>query len=109
MKNFVRLTLLLLAGFFTITAKAQTLFTYGTRSVSKQEFLKAYNKNNTAEPATAQSLREYLNLYIAFRLKVQAAYDLKLDTLPNQKAELQSFRNQVMQSYLTDAASLGDL
>jgi len=109
MKNFVRLTLLLIAGGITFTANAQTLFTYGTRSVSKQEFLKAYNKNNTSEPATTQSLRDYLNLYIPFRLKVQAAYDMKLDTLPNQKAELQSFRNQVMQGYLTDASSLGDL
>jgi hypothetical protein len=27
--------------------RAQTLFTFGNQSVSKEEFLKAYNKNKT--------------------------------------------------------------
>ena len=39
---------------------SQTLFTYGTRAVSKDEFLKAYNKNKTYEKSDEKALREYL-------------------------------------------------
>ena len=63
------------------TAYSQTLFTYGTHSVSKDEFIKAFSKNNTEEKPGARSYRDYLDLYINFKLKVQAAHDRKLDTL----------------------------
>ncbi|WP_315819596.1 hypothetical protein [Paraflavitalea speifideaquila] len=88
------------------TANAQSLFTYGARSVSKDEFLKAYNKNNTETNPSEQSYREYLDLYTRFKIKVQAALDARLDTLPGQKAELAAFRNQVVENYMNDEASV---
>ncbi|MBO9563145.1 MAG: peptidylprolyl isomerase [Niastella sp.] len=90
-------------------AHAQTLFTYGTRTVSKEEFLKAYNKNNTETTPTEQSYRDYLDLYTRFKVKVQAAMEARLDTLPNQKSELAAFRNQVVESFMNDEASIGVL
>jgi peptidyl-prolyl cis-trans isomerase SurA len=90
-------------------AHAQTLFTYGTRTVSKEEFLKAYNKNNTETTPTAQSYRDYLDLYTRFKVKVQAAMEARLDTLPNQKSELAAFRNQVVESFMNDEASISVL
>src|SRR6266540_3509975 len=56
-------------------------------------------KNNTESKASDQSYSDYLELYIRFKLKVQAALDMKLDTLATQQAELRSFRNQVVESY----------
>lgn len=109
MKNLIRTAAAAAIIFSSLTARSQTLFTYGNKTVDKEEFLKAYNKNNTSADLSEKSLREYLNLYIPFRLKVQAAYDMKLDTLATQRAELQAFRNQLVQSFLTDAASLQDL
>jgi peptidyl-prolyl cis-trans isomerase SurA len=91
------------------TAHAQTLFTYGAKSVSKEEFLKAYNKNNTETAPTDQSYRDYLDLYTRFKIKVQAALDAKLDTLPNQQQELAAFRGQVVESYMNDEASVNVL
>lgn len=91
------------------TAHSQTLFTYGTKSVSKDEFLKAYNKNNTETAPSDQAYRDYLDLYTRFKIKVQAALDAKLDTLPNQKAELAAFRGQVVESYMNDEASVNVL
>lgn len=82
---------------------AQTLFTYGKHQVGKEEFLKAYNKNNLSGQQDSQSLRDYLQLYIAFKLKVQAAKDRRLDTLPGQKAELFNFRQQIEPSFLADS------
>ncbi|HYC30051.1 MAG TPA: peptidylprolyl isomerase, partial [Chitinophagaceae bacterium] len=109
MKKFLRTALLLTLISLSLSTSAQTLFTYGGRSVSKEEFLKAYNKNNTNSPLTEKALREYLDLYIPFKLKVQAAYDLHLDTLSSQRAELQAFRNQLMQGFLSDPGSVSAL
>lgn len=88
---------------------AQTLFTVDHYPVSKEEFLKAYNKNNTGQKPTAAAYRDYLELYIRYKLKVRAAYDAQLDTLPGQRMELQNFRSQVAESYLKDETSLDRL
>ena len=103
--------LLLLFAFFSFISAAycQNLFTYGNHSVSANEFLKAYNKNKTAVPDSAQALRDYLDLYTKFKLKVQAAKDLHLDTLPALKADLQSFRSQIEENYLKDDKKVDEL
>jgi peptidyl-prolyl cis-trans isomerase SurA len=76
--------------------------TYGNQSVSKDEFLKAYNKNNNSGKPTAKAYRDYLDLYTKYKLKVQAAYAEQLDTLPTLTVELQNFRNQIANSYMND-------
>ena len=114
MKNLIKTNILagkliLLFIFFSSSISAQTLFSCDGRGVSKEDFLKAYNKNNTGEKTTDKSYRDYLELYIRYKLKVRAAYDMQLDTLPAQRTELQNFRNQVADSYLKDEASLDKL
>src|SRR5882724_1338053 len=93
----------------SINLPAQNLITYGNESVSKEEFLKAYRKNNTTGKPTEKSYREYLELYTRYKLKVKAAYDLKLDTMPNQLAELQNFRSQIVDQYMNDETSVNRL
>ena len=100
--------------FFVLTLGAassfsQTLFTYGNRSVDKEEFLRAYNKNNTPVPDKEKALREYLDLYIKFKLKVNAALDMKLDTLPQLQYDAQSFRTQIEDGYLSNEKALNNL
>ncbi len=80
----------------------QPLFTYGNHSVNADEFLTAFNKNKTTSTDSVQALRDYLDLYIKFKLKVQAAKDIHLDTLPSMKADLQAFRSQIQDNYLDD-------
>ena len=95
--------LFLLIAFFSVTffSYSQTLFTYGNNTVSKDEFLKAYNKNkNTVSSKNA--LQDYLDLYIKFKLKVQAAKEQRLDTLPALESDLQNFRSQIEDGYLKD-------
>ncbi|MEO8762922.1 MAG: peptidylprolyl isomerase, partial [Ginsengibacter sp.] len=96
--------LLLFLAFLSITplVYCQSLFTYGNHSVSKEEFLRAYNKNKTPAASKEQAIKDYLDLYIKFRLKVQAARELHLDTLPSLQSDLQNFRSQVEESYLKD-------
>ncbi|MCX6316450.1 MAG: peptidylprolyl isomerase [Bacteroidetes bacterium] len=87
----------------TLSASAQTLFTYGGTPVDAKEFLKAYNKNNS-QPVTdkAKSIREYLDLYIKSRLKISQAYERKYDTLPQLKLEVANLRTQIAENYMTD-------
>jgi peptidyl-prolyl cis-trans isomerase SurA len=95
---------ILLLAFFSLlfSAYSQTLFTYGNHPVTTSEFLRAYNKNKTASPDERKALKEYLVLYTLFKLKVQAAKDLRLDTLPALQADLQNFRSQIEENYLKD-------
>jgi peptidyl-prolyl cis-trans isomerase SurA len=98
------IALVLLTG--SVTTFAQTLFTYGNNTVSKDEFLRAYNKNKTESTDKEKALREYLELYTRFKLKVKAAQDMRLDTLPQLASDLQNFRSQIEESYMNNDEAL---
>jgi len=104
-----KLLFLFLFLFVNYSVFCQTLFTYGNKSVSSAEFLKAYNKNKSDTTGNNQELRDYLNLYMNFKLKVQAAKDLRLDTLPALKSDLQNFRSQVEENYLRNEKAINAL
>lgn len=104
-----RFFLFLFIACFTTCIYAQTVFTYGSNAVSKDEFLRAYNKNKTAVTDKAMAMREYLDLYIKFRLKVKAAKDMRIDTLPSLANELQNFRTQIEENYLNDESQVSAL
>ncbi len=85
---------------------AQTLFTYGSSETSTAEFLRAYNKNKPAAVDKAKAMREYLDLYTNFKLKVKAAQDLKLDTLTQIKYDVENFKEQIAGNYMNDEVGL---
>ena len=89
-------------------AHSQTLFTYGSNAVSREEFLKAFEKNNTATTSGSREkdIRNYLELYIRFKLKVAEAYAMKLDTIVSQQGDVQNFKRQIEEPYLTDNVEL---
>ena len=93
----------------TLHIFSQTLFTYGTNEVGKDEFLRAYNKNRTPVADKEKALREYLGLYSKFKLKVKAAKEIRVDTLQQLKYDLQNFRTQVEEGYMTDEKGLDAL
>ncbi|PWU04681.1 MAG: hypothetical protein C5B52_00975 [Bacteroidetes bacterium] len=97
-----KLIVLLCGVFLASASNSQTLFTYGQYKVDKSEFERAYAKNNPTNDYSAKALNEYLNLFINFKLKVQAAKDLRLDTLPNQQADLLNFRRQIENGFMTE-------
>ena len=104
-KHFVVAGLLAMA---TATTAAQTLFTYGTDSVSVQDFLTAYQKNN-ATANTEGAKREYLQLYIASRLKIKEARERGYETLPHMQAEIKNLREQILPAYLKDEEAVEKL
>lgn len=106
MKSIV-LLLILAVNFSSLFA--QPLFTYGNNAVGKEEFLRAYNKNKNTTDDKAKALTEYLDLYAKFKLKVKAARDIKLDTLPQLTSDLQNFRSQIDETYMNNENALNEL
>ena len=94
----------LATGLTVLSTNAQTLFTFGTTPVSKQEFLRVYQKNSINKKAdfSEPALREYLDLYSLFKMKVREAEVMKLDTMKSIGAELDNYRHQLARNYLTD-------
>lgn len=85
-----------------IVEKDPVLLTVGGKDVKLSEFNAIFNKNKTNEKVTPESINEYLDLYIKFKLKVREAEELGYDTLPKFVNELKGYRNQLAQPYLTD-------
>lgn len=92
---------------FTGIALAQdtdpVLFTVKGNPVRVSEFKYIYTKTNQDKADFSEaSLREYLDLYTKFKLKVQKARDMQLDTVIATKTELEGYRRQLANSYLVD-------
>jgi peptidyl-prolyl cis-trans isomerase SurA len=87
-KQFIASTclLFLLAAPGTALLRAQStdpvLFTVKNNPVYLSEFRQIYAKTNQQKADFSEaSLREYLDLYVKFKLKVQKARDMRLDTV----------------------------
>jgi peptidyl-prolyl cis-trans isomerase SurA len=104
-----KLFMLFVFALFSYFGEAQTLITYGNNTVSKDEFLRAYNKNKSPVENREQSVREYVNLYTNFKLKVKAAEQMKLDTSEQVKADMDNFRRQIEENYLHDEKAMSAL
>ncbi len=78
--------------------------TLGPVAVPASEFAYVYRKNNStaADYGTRQSVADYLELYTNFRLKVLEAERRGLDTTQAFKRELEGYRQQLAQPYLTE-------
>ena len=100
---------MLISAFFCTNAISQTLFTYGTKTVSKDEFLKAFNKNPDTTGNRSEKVKQYLDLYINFKLKIQAATEEKLQNTEAFKSESANFKAQLTENYINDQANLNGL
>lgn len=79
------------------------LFSVANNPVKVSEFTYIYGKTNGKNADySRKSLEEYLDLYIKFKLKVQRAHDMHLDTITSLKEELEGYRKQLADSYLID-------
>ncbi|MEM7102218.1 MAG: peptidylprolyl isomerase [Bacteroidota bacterium] len=79
------------------------LFIVEGTPVHVSEFEYIYTKTNGEKAEFDEpSLREYLELYKDFKLKVKRARDLKLDTIKVLQQELAGYKRQLSNNYLMD-------
>lgn len=88
------------SGSFAQKPDEKILMTVAGRGVEAGEFIRMYNKS--LDPAYKTDLNDYLEQFIAFKLKVADAIDNGYDTTAAFREELNGYRNQLAQSYLTD-------
>jgi len=104
---------------FSLTASAQvvpakkslTLFTVNNAQVTTDEFLHLYRKNsqNKQEVSTEQSVNEYLDLLVNFKLKIAEAKSLGLDTTQKFNKEFKTYREALKRPYRTEPDALDKL
>lgn len=80
-----------------------TIMTIGSQPVSVTEFKAMYYNNLSNDSLkNPKALANYLQLFIDFKLKVQAALDAHLDTTPSFKQELGEYREKLAEPKMRD-------
>ena len=104
MKSVLFSAFLFLFAISSIVAQNDpVLLTIGNEKVTRSEFLAVYNKNNVKEePLNEENVKEYLELFINYKLKVKEAESLQLDTSKAFINELAGYRRQLAQPYLSN-------
>lgn len=80
------------------------VMTINGHAVPRSEFEYSYNKNNADGVIDKKSVADYVDLFINYKLKVEAAKAAHLDTLSSFQTEFASYRDQqIRPAMITDA------
>ncbi len=85
----------------SFSQNSHTLLTIGDNNYSIEEFDFIYNKNNsyTEDPKTK---KEYIDLFVNYKLKVHEAMAQGMDTLASFKKEYNYYKNELAKPYLSN-------
>lgn len=104
MKTATLLVAMLLCGSMAYAQNDPVVMTVNGAPVSRSEFEYSYNKNNSEGVIDKKTVGEYVDLFVNYKLKVQAALDACLDTMSSFKKEFREYRDQqVRPTLVTDA------
>jgi peptidyl-prolyl cis-trans isomerase SurA len=109
MKKISLILLAFTAHFMAIGQTDPVLMEINGQAITKSEFLQIYLKNNPNPKYDKASLDEYMELFKKFKLKVIEAEQLKYDTIPKLKKELDGYKKQLSNPYLVDQAKNEEL
>lgn len=84
-------------------ASDPTVIKVGSEEVPYSEFEYLYKKNN-AQLNSGMTLDEYIDMFVNYKLKVQAAHDAGLDTTVTYRRDMDQYTNQLAAPYLQDVA-----
>lgn len=80
------------------------IMTINGKDVPRSEFEYSYNKNNGADVIDHKTVEEYVELFVKYKLKVEAALDANLDTMTSYKKEFRQYRDQqILPTLINDA------
>ncbi|RZL17469.1 MAG: hypothetical protein EOO96_28975, partial [Pedobacter sp.] len=85
---------LFILSFLTSNSFAQNVATINNKPISSKEFMWAYKKSHNGNTTTDyNTLSNYLNLYLNFKLKVFDAREMGLDRNKNYQEEVKTYEN----------------
>lgn len=76
------------------------------KPVLRSEFAYSYNKNNSEGVIDKKTVDEYVELFVNYKLKVQAALDEHMDTLTSYNQEFRQYRDQQIRPALVNDADV---
>ena len=105
MKKLILSAALLTATLLSASAKSNdpVLMKINGKDVRLSEFQYLYNKNNSQQ-IQQQSLDEYVDMFVTYKLKVADAEAAGIDTTMSFIREFKGYRNELARPYLTDNA-----
>lgn len=82
------------------------VMTINGKPVLRSEFEYSYNKNNSEGVVEKKNVDEYVDLFVNYKLKVEAALDARLDTMKSFKNEFASYRDMQIRPSMIDDSDL---
>ena len=96
-----------LAALMCVSAQAQVaddpvVMTINGNDITRSAFEYSFNKNNADGVIDKKGVEDYAQLFINFKLKVEAAKDAGIDTIASVRRELYSYKEQMVVPTLVD-------
>ena len=82
------------------------IMTVNGTPVKRSEFEYSYNKNNSEGVIDKKSVKDYVPLFVNYKLKVEAAKAAHLDTLSSFKNEFAGYRDQQIRPAMIDSTDI---
>ena len=107
-KEFLMKKLLISLGVFAcVTVNAQiasdsVVMTVAGKQVPLSEFIFIAEKNGEVDLSSTKSVKSYVELFKNFKLKVAEAESLGIDQTSSFKSELDGYRAQLIDGYMSD-------
>ena len=70
------------------------IMTINGKPIQRSEFEYSYNKNNGDDVIDHKTVEEYVELFVKYKRKVEAALDAQYDTLTSYRKEFRQYRDQ---------------
>ena len=99
MRNKFLISALFVSALCTSANEDPILMTINNKNVKLSEFEYMYHKNNKQQ-IEKESLNDYIDRFVVYKMKVAAAEDAALDTTRAFINELNGHKNELMRPYL---------
>ena len=101
MKSGLLIGLAALSMTVAYAAKDPILMTINGKGVKLSEFEYLYHKNNQQQ-LQKETLDQYVNRFVTYKLKVADAEANKIDTLKSFNHEFEGYKNDIVKKFLED-------
>lgn len=98
--SFISVLLCILSSTLSAQDNDPVVMRINGKDVTRSEFEYNFNKNNTDGVIDKKSVEEYTELFINYKLKVEAALDAHFDTLSSYQKEFRTYRDQQIRPLL---------
>ncbi|MFB9898589.1 peptidylprolyl isomerase [Hallella seregens] len=98
---------MLMCGSFSFAQSDDpVLMTVNGHAVTRSEFEYSYNKNNSEGVIDKKTVKEYVPLFVNYKLKVEAAKAARLDTMRSFQQEFAGYRDQQIRPAMINDADV---